>query len=464
MLALVLSGILVTMQNGAELARESWHDDGKVVTSDITGGGQKAKITIDREKHNLRIDQNGSGIDVPIEPGSAALVNMHWAAYGILAQQFNGATSPTPFRAIIAPGRIIAATVKVVPAAAGAREVTVAVGPLEVHATVDKAGAVTHASVPAQGIEVKPLGSATAPPVRRPAPAGVVEEPCEIDNRGAKLSGILWLPATRPKTVPVVIIIAGSGPVDRDGNAGGLLHSDTYRQLAEALAKKGVATIRYDKRGVGQSTLGGKLEDLGFDDFVSDAAALVAMSKVNDKISGIYLFGHSEGALVALEVASTTKVDGIITAAGPGRPASDLMREQLSKQLLPEDMKEYDAILAQLKAGKTPEPKSASLQRLIQPSLAKFMRGMLLTDPKPLAAAYKGKLTVVQGDNDMQVTVDKDARPLAAAHAGAKLVVLKDVGHMLKRDPKKGLDQPSYRDPSMPLDPALVDAVMATIR
>ncbi|MCA1663347.1 MAG: hypothetical protein LC659_03605 [Myxococcales bacterium] len=92
------------------------------------------------------------------------------------------------------------------------------------------------------------------------------------------------------------------------------------------------------------------------------------------------------------------------------------------------------------------------------------MRGMLLTDPKPLAAAYKGKLTVVQGDNDVQVTVDKDARPLAAAHAGAKLVVLKDVGHMLKRDPKKGLDQPSYRDPSMPLDPSVVDAVMTTIR
>jgi pimeloyl-ACP methyl ester carboxylesterase len=463
MLALVLSGILV-MQNGAELARESWRDDGKVVTSDITAGGQKAKLIIDREKKNLHIDQNGSALDIPIEAGSAALMNLHWAAYGVLAQQFNGATSPTPFRAIIGPNRIIAATVKVVPAAAGAREVTVAVGPLEVHATVDKAGAVTHGSVPAQGIEVKPLGNAAAPPVRRAAPAGVAEEPFEIDNRGAKLSGILWLPSSRPKTVPVVIMIAGSGPVDRDGNAGGILRSDTYRQLAEALAKKGVATIRYDKRGVGQSTLGGKLEDIGFDDFVSDAAALVAMARVNDKLAGVYLFGHSEGALIALEVASTTKVDGVITAAGPGRPAGDLMREQLGKQLLPEDMQEYDAILAQLKAGKTPEPKAASLQRLIQPSLAKFMRGMLLTDPKPLAAAYKGKLTVVQGDNDVQVTVDKDARPLAAAHAGAKLVVLKDVGHMLKRDPKKGLDQPSYRDPSMPLDPSVVDAVMTTLK
>jgi uncharacterized protein len=464
MLALVLSGILVTTQNGTELAREAWRDDGKVVTSDITGGGRKATLTIDRGKKNLHIDQEGQAIDVPIDPGTAALVNMHWAAYGVLAQRYNGATTPTPFKAIIGPGRIIQAMVTVTPAAGGAREVLVSVGPLEVHATVDKAGAVTHAAVPAQAIEVKPLSSAAAPPVRRAAPAGIVEEPFEIENRAARIAGVLWLPATRPKTVPVVIVIAGSGPVDRDGNAGGMLRSDSYRQLAEALAKKGIATIRYDKRGVGASTLGGKLEDLGFDDFVSDAAALVAMARVNDKLAGVYLFGHSEGALIALEAAATSKVDGVITAAGPGRPAGDLMREQLSRQLLPEDLQEFDAIVAQLKAGKTFEPKAASLQRLMQPSLAKFMRGMLLTDPKPLAAAYKGKLTVVQGDNDVQVTVDKDTRPLAAAHAGAKLVVLKDVSHMLKRDTKKGLDQPSYRDPSLPLDPSLVDAVVTTVR
>src|SRR2546423_4963832 len=107
MLALVLSGILVTTQNGTELAREAWRDDGKVVTSDISGAGRKAKITIDRGKNNLRIDQDGEGTDLPIEPGSAALVNMHWAAYAVLAQRYNGATTPVPFKAIIGPGRII---------------------------------------------------------------------------------------------------------------------------------------------------------------------------------------------------------------------------------------------------------------------------------------------------------------------------------------------------------------------
>ena len=464
MLALVLSGILVTTQNGTELAREAWRDDGKVVTSDITAGGQKAQLTIDRDKHTLHIDQNGAGIDVPIEPGAAALMNLHWAAYGVIAQQFNGATSPTPFRAILGPNRVIAATVTVKPTTNGARDITISVGPREVHVTVDKAGAVTHAAVPSEGIEVKSLGSAAAPPVKRKPPAGIVEQPFELDNRGAKIAGDLWLPATRPATVPVVIVIADSGPVDRDGNAGGLLRSDSYRKLAEALARKGIATMRYDKRGVGQSTLGGKVEDLTFDDFVSDAAALVSMARVNDKLSGVYLFGHSEGSLIALEVAAQTKVDGVISAAGAGRPPGELMHEQLARQLLPVDLKEFDSLLADLKAGKPLQPKAASLQRLLDPSVSKFMRGMLLTDPRPLASAYKGKLTVLQGDNDVQVTIDKDAKALAAAHRGAKLVVLHEVGHMLKHETHKGLDQPSYRDPSLPIDPGVTDAVVSTIR
>ena len=189
--------------------------------------------------------------------------------------------------------------------------------------------------------------------------------------------------------------------------------------LAEALAKKGVATIRYDKRGVGQSTLGGKLEDIGFDDFVSDAAALVAMARVNDKLSGVYLFGHSEGALIALEVASTTKVDGVITAAGPGRPArrSDA-RAAGEAAVARGHARDTTRSWRSSRRARRPSPRRRRCSGSFQPSLAKFMRGMLLTDPKPLAAAYKGKLTVVQGDNDVQVTVDKDAQSAGGGASG----------------------------------------------
>lgn len=463
MLALVLSGVLVTLQNGTELARESWRDDGKVVTSDITGMGQAAHLVIDRDKRTLRIEQGGSATDVPVPRNSAALMNLHWAAYSVLAEWYKSAATPTPFTAILGPERSIAATVTVKPAAGGAREVTVAVGALEVHATVDKSGAVTHAAVPQQGIEVKPSSSA-APPVKRAPPTSVKEDPFELDNGGAKLSGVLWRPQPLGKPVPVVIVIAGSGPVDRDGNAGGMLRTDAYRQLAEALAKRGIATLRYDKRGVGQSSLGKKLEEIGFDDYVGDAAALVAMARNSSTLSSVYLFGHSEGSLIALQVAARTKVEGVISAAGAGRPIAELVREQYGKQLSANEMKEIDGLVAAVKDGKPLQPRAPALAALFQPSLAKFLKGLLFTNPCLLASAYKGPLTVVQGDNDVQVTVEHDAKPLAAAHAGARLVVLHDVGHPLKAESHKGLDQPSYRDPSLPIAPGVVDAVVATVR
>jgi hypothetical protein len=326
MLALVLSGILVTMQNGAELGREVWRDDGNVVTSNITVMGQKATLAIDRSKHSLHIDQGGQKVEMPIPSDGAALMNLHWAAYGVLAEQFKDATKPTPFKAVIGPERTIDATVTVKPAAGGARDITLTVGPLEVRVNVDKRGAVTHGVVPAQGIEVKAV-AADAPVVRRAPPAGIVEEPFEVDSGNAKLSGVVWRPQT-DKPVPAVLVIAGSGTVDRDGNVGGILRTDTSRQLAEALVRRGVAAIRYDKRGVGLSSFTGKLESIGFDDFVADAGALVTMARTNNKLASVFVFGHSEGSLIALKLAARTKIDGIISAAGAGRPIVELVREQ----------------------------------------------------------------------------------------------------------------------------------------
>ncbi len=463
MLALVLSGILVTTQNGSELAREAWRDDGKVVTSDITAPGRKATLSIDRQKRTLHIEQNGGKTDVAIPDGAAALMNLHWAAYAVLAEQYAYAATPTAFKAVLGPDRAIDAVVTVKKSARGDRDVTVSVGPLEVHVTVDARGAVTHAAVPLQGIEVKPT-TAAAPPVKRTPPAGVVEELFEVQAKATKLAGATWLPQKRDGKIPVVLVIAGSGPVDRDGNAGGMLRTDAYRQLAEALARRGIATIRYDKRGVGQSQLGGKLEELTFDDYVNDAAAMVALARLDERFSGVYVFGHSEGALIALKLAARTAVDGIISAAGPGRPVAELAKEQFARELPAADMKEYDSLITELRAGLPLTAKSEGLQILFQPSLARFLRGMLLTDPRPLAATYKGKLTVVQGDNDVQVTVDKDARVLAAAHPGARLYVLKDVAHPLKHETHRGSGQPSYQDPALPIDAGVVDAVVATVR
>lgn len=473
MLPLVLSGVLVTMQGGHEIARDVWRDDGKVETSDVQVGGKTAHLTIDRALRTLSGAEGGQTFKISLPPGSAPLVNLHWAAYAVVAEWFKDATRPTPFKAVVAPSVTLDGTVQVTPTAGGARKVIVTIATLTVEADVDARGQVTHAAVPQQGLEVKSLGAATpgaaaqiaatTAPVHRPPPKGVVEQPFELDHDGAKLAGVTWRPAgvSRP---PVVIVIAGSGPVDRDGNAGAALHSDTYRQLAEELARRGIATLRYDKRGVGESTLGKPVADLAFEDGVGDAVAMVALARHDPTFSSVYLFGHSEGSLVALEVAARTPVDGIISAAGAGRPIGEVIKEQFARQLPPGELAEIDGLEAAVRDGQPLHPKSAALAMLFRPSVEKFLRGLLFTDPRELARAYKGKLTVVQGDNDIQITVDKDAKPLAAAHEGARLAVLHNVTHLLKIDRAKGLGQPSYHDPSLPLAPGVVDAVVTTVR
>jgi pimeloyl-ACP methyl ester carboxylesterase len=468
MLALVLSGVLVTLQGGNEIAREQWRNDGKVVTSDVTIAGQKARFTIDRHSRAMKIEKDGQTIDVPVAAGAAPLPNLDWAVYGLYADWYKDAHAPTTFTAVIAPGVTRQASLTVTPAAAGGKKVMITLGPTTVEAEVDAHGAVTHATVPSQQLEVKPIapGAATvrAPAVHRAVPADVVEAPFELDNGKAKLAGVVWRPKAAKGPVPVVIVIAGSGPVDRDGNAGALLDTDAYRQLAAALAGHGIATLRYDKRGIGASTMGKPLDQIGFDDFVSDAVALVALARHDPKLSKVYLFGHSEGSLIALEAAARTHVDGIISAAGAGRRVGDVAREQFARQIPAAEMAEYDQLLAAVRAGKPLHARSEHLAVLFQPSLAKFLRGMLLTDPKPLARAYKGPLTVVQGDNDNNVSVARDAKPLAAAHPGARLLVLHDVTHALKVDKTQGLAQPSEHDPSLPLAPGVVDAVVSTVR
>src|SRR5262249_24633022 len=116
MLALVLTGILVTTQNGTEIARESWRDDGTVGPSEGRGRGKKARISMDRKNRRLKIDQTGqAAVDVAIPTGSAALMNLHWAAYPVLAEWYKTASTPTPFKAVLGPDRTIDAMVTVKP-------------------------------------------------------------------------------------------------------------------------------------------------------------------------------------------------------------------------------------------------------------------------------------------------------------------------------------------------------------
>ena len=126
------------------------------------------------------------------------------------------------------------------------------------------------------------------------APARIVEEALEVDSRGVTLRGVIWRPASAEGPTPVVIVIAGSGPTDRDGNQQPGLDTDTYRMLAEALAREGIASIRYDKRGVGTSGRNFDAARVVLGDFTADAAAILARAREDERFSSVWLAGFFE--------------------------------------------------------------------------------------------------------------------------------------------------------------------------
>lgn len=264
----------------------------------------------------------------------------------------------------------------------------------------------------------------------------------------------------------VALILPGSGPTDRDGNSPLGVSGSTYRLLAEALAADGVATVRIDKRGVGRSMAASPPEsELRFTTYVEDARAWAADTVARTGLPCVWLIGHSEGAQIALAAVEggNDKVCGVVLLSGAGRSAGVILREQLNAGL-PEPLKtQAFAILSDLEAGRTVADTPPQLAMLFRPSVQPYLISWLPMDPAALAAAYKGPMLIVQGDNDLQVNVT-DARALAAAQPRARLTILEGVNHLLKSAPTdRAGNAATYADPTLPLAPGVAEAVAGFI-
>ena len=167
------------------------------------------------------------------------------------------------------------------------------------------------------GLILSPFQDPTArTPIADPA---VVETPVSIKILSGSISGTLAMPKTATGKIPVVIIIPGSGPTDRDGNSDKTnLHTNAYKMIAEGLGKNGIASIRYDKRMVGESVTTVKEENMHFDDYIDDVYSLVTYLSADARFSKIILMGHSEGSLVGILAGTNENVKGFISVAGAG--------------------------------------------------------------------------------------------------------------------------------------------------
>ncbi len=279
------------------------------------------------------------------------------------------------------------------------------------------------------------------------------------------LGGTLTLPAVSHP--PVALIIAGSGPTDRNGNSA-LLRCDTYRLLAAALASRGIATVRYDKRGIGASRAAGVDEEkLRFDTLVDDAARWIAKLRADARLGRVAIAGHSEGSLIGMLAAAKTNVDAFVSLEGVGFPAADAIRRQMAPQLaaLPDVAAENERILQALVAGKRAPDVPGLLQALYRPSVQPYLISWFKYDPRVAIAALTCKTVIVQGTFDLQVTAD-DARALAAANKAATLTLVERMSHTLKDAADATLVtqvKTVYADPSLPIDAAVPAAVALAI-
>jgi pimeloyl-ACP methyl ester carboxylesterase len=297
------------------------------------------------------------------------------------------------------------------------------------------------------------------------AGAQVREQPIALETPSGSLAGTLALPAATGR-VPVVLLIAGSGPTDRDGNGPvAQLRNDSLKLLAAALADAGFASVRYDKRGIGASRAAGPTESaLRFDTFVDDAAAWVARLRAEPRFASVSIVGHSEGALVGLLAARRGGVAGYVSVAGIAQPVGAILRTQLAGKLPPDLAATSETILASLERGQPVSDVPPALASLYRPSVQPFLISELKIVPGAEMAALAIPALIVQGTTDIQVGVG-EARALKAAQPRAVLALIPGMNHPLKDVPADMARQmASYGDPALPLAPGLVDAITGFLR
>lgn len=296
-----------------------------------------------------------------------------------------------------------------------------------------------------------------------PVMAGDTE--VSIDSGKTPLHGAYRMPVGFERG-PALLMIAGSGPTDRnsDSTIAGV-RPGSFRLLADELERQGIPSLRFDKRGTGASVAAAPPEaDLRFDDLVADAVNWAEYLRKQPGVTCVVIFGHSEGALIGAIVASRVPVCGIVEASGAGRPMDAVVEAQLAASgASPEVQAKVRETLEALKLGKTVET-PPGLAALFRPSVQPYLISVLKYDPAETIKAAKAPVLIVQGDNDLQVSVT-DARLLAAARPDAKLLIVPGMNHILKIAPTdRAGNIATYADPTRQLAPTLVPAVTAFVR
>jgi dienelactone hydrolase len=329
-------------------------------------------------------------------------------------------------------------------------------------------------------------------PITKPASQPWVDQPVTFQAGGLTIDATYRHPATTSGRLPAVLLIAGSGPTDRNGNSAVLAGPvDTLKTLADWLSADGVASLRYDKLGSGQTGLGpyaSRPATIGITPFEQEAAAalkyLARQPAVDPDKLGV--IGHSEGALFALLLAAGTDPPNsgpgplpAVHALGLLEPLAerylDVLTVQVEAQIAAAERAKlltvqqaarlnqaWKAGVARLRAtGTVPPSVPAGLSSILSPANALFLSQADRYDPARLAARLPAGLPVLVSCSnvDQNVTCGEVRHllaGLAAAPADTDFITLTGVDHVLKQDPSGS--PAGYAQP-LPFSPQLRQAL-----
>ena len=274
------------------------------------------------------------------------------------------------------------------------------------------------------------------------------------------IDGTLLVP-DEMKNPKLAIIIAGSGPTDRNGNQN-FLQNNSLKKLAESLTINGIATFRYDKRVVKQLKTGKLDLNTRFDDFVNDAKDVIKHFKAKDEFSEIYVIGHSQGSLVGM-LASLKDVDGFISLAGAGQNIGDVILEQVEKTA-PMFETDTERVINTLKAGKTTKDYPAELTSMFSEEIQPFMINWMSYYPTEILNKLEIPILIVNGTKDLQVTVG-EAERLKKSNDNARLKLIENMNHILFIIEGDNLENSkSYNETSRAISSDLIETITSFMK
>lgn len=271
------------------------------------------------------------------------------------------------------------------------------------------------------------------------------EEAVSFTNAQYTFNGTLTLPENYSKNTPVVLMVTGSGQQDRDEE---LFSHKPFAVIADALARQGIASLRYDDRGWGDNSV--NFADFTTDDFRQDAAA--ALPLLRKRFNKVGILGHSEGGTIAMMLAAEGKADFIVSLAGMAISGKETLimqnRQAMTAIGLPKEMvdsycnsisKALDEIASGKKANEiniddVPQALKPITIKALQQADTPYIRHFLTVDVGKLLPKIKCPVLALNGTKDTQVDCDANTTRIEKGLANCKHSIKKidGVNHLFQ--------------------------------